>query len=281
MFQNPDQHEYHRGARAEYANASSKDQIKADLDALLNAPVDKLFTSPVKKPRNNLNSPLRTSSPMRDEITNFEVDHQSSTIIHTVVPTDTLLGLSLLYHVTAQQIKSENGLWSDNDLFSRKTIRIPKGEDEILEIIEARKEAAKIKEEENEYKVQQLQEETNLSYEDAYSLLSQNQFHLERALEKHQIGIANIANSSFNSKKNTNPYNLPLPEKLELKPAEQQRRSDDPFPEYTLSRQAKKTYFDEETPISLHTNKYYSYNSSSSANRIAVNKEKKSLFDFL
>lgn len=52
-------------------------------------------------------------------------ESQESFVVHQVESHHTLRGIALQYKTTVDQIKRLNNLWIDNDLHSRKTIRIP------------------------------------------------------------------------------------------------------------------------------------------------------------
>eukprot|EP00048_Salpingoeca_helianthica_P018945 m.243650 g.243650 ORF g.243650 m.243650 type:complete len:269 (+) comp28187_c0_seq1:51-857(+) len=52
-------------------------------------------------------------------------DQEETFVVHEVESHHTLRGIALQYKSTVDQIKRLNNLWTDNDLHSRKTIKIP------------------------------------------------------------------------------------------------------------------------------------------------------------
>src|SRR4051812_18914002 len=54
------------------------------------------------------------------------VRHNPKVIVNEIAPGDTLQGLSVKYQVPITEIKRENNIWQDKDIFARKTLVIPK-----------------------------------------------------------------------------------------------------------------------------------------------------------
>jgi len=69
------------------------------------------------------------------------MSHNPKFIVHELAAGDTLQGLSVKYQVPIIEIKRENNIWQDKDIFARKTLVIPK-------------EAAVYKQEATEYEFQ-------------------------------------------------------------------------------------------------------------------------------
>ncbi|XP_076439251.1 lysM and putative peptidoglycan-binding domain-containing protein 1-like isoform X3 [Babylonia areolata] len=77
--------------------------------------------------RETLGKFVRTQSGYGTTVTNAKTSqHKSSKYIkHIVCKGDTLMGLSLKYHVTVEVLKRENKLWNNDMLFLRECILIP------------------------------------------------------------------------------------------------------------------------------------------------------------